>query len=470
MPRFLTFLFCLQNFLFSQNAGLDIILKNNELSSAIIAVSVKDVSDSKAILEHNSYIQLTPASTFKLITTIVALEKLGVNFQFKTEVYYSGKIENKTLNGNLIIKGYGDPTFESRFFKSPSLQEICESLKNKGVEHISGKIIIDNSYFKPEINDNWVWEDINNYYSAIPYPINIYDNEFHIYLQSNEVNSKVQITKIFPQYNKSPKIEITESTLISKPGGDNAYIYGDPLNYSKRINGSIPPFQKDYSIEGALPDPARMFAQELISTFSKNNISFNQQQFPIIINADTLNYSQYHLLFTLKSPPLSEIVRLTNLHSINFFAESMLYALGNGNYENGKKIIMNFLKEKNINTNEINIDDACGLSRLNGISADVMTQLLNLIFNSKNKNIFQNSLPISGESGTMKNFSNSPPLSGNLMCKTGYIQRVRTYAGFLKTKSGKILSVCLMYNNFNTSNEKIKQISKIFFETLYQNF
>lgn len=471
MKAFLTILLTLyQTFSAQQNNPvIDKIFLQNELNTAIIGASVKDVVTQKTLYEKNSHWQLVPASTFKLLITICALEKLGANYKFKTEIYYSGEIKNKILNGNLIIKGYGDPTIESRFFKYSALQDICNLLKNKGIEKINGKLILDNSYFQPRVNNNWVWEDINNYYSAIPYPINIYDNEYHIYFQSQKENEPVQVLKIHPQYLSKPMIEITDNSLIAKQGGDNAFIYGDPFGYSKRLEGSIPPYQKNYSIEGVLPDPPRMFVQELIQKLKDNNINladFNT----LAVNKDTLNYSNKNLLGSIFSPVLSEIIRLTNLHSINLFAESLLWAIGKGNYEKGKKEIINYLVQEYLNPQEVNIDDACGLSRLDGISADLLSSLLVKIYSSKNKEVFLNSLPISGESGTMKNFSNTFPLKNNLKCKTGYIQRVRTYAGYMNTKSGKTISVCLMYNNFNTSSEKIKQISKIFFETLYENF
>ncbi len=447
---------------------IDNIFLQNGLNSSIIGVSVKEVLSQKIIYEKNSHLQLVPASTFKLLITICGLEKLGADFRFITEMYYHGEIKNKTLNGNLIIKGYGDPTIESRFFKQSALQNICNLLKNKGIEKIQGNIIIDNSYFQPFIHDNWIWEDINNYYTAVPYPVSIYDNAYHIYFQSQE-KERADILKIEPQYSSNPIIEIEDNQVFAKPGGDNAFIYGDPMRYVKRVSGSIPPNQKEYSIEGALPDPARMFVQELLKKFKLCNIGLTNTHV-LITNKDTLNYKAFNSLGNILSPSLSEIVRLTNLYSINLFAEAILWAIGKGDYEKGKKEIINYLKQEDLNTQEVNIDDACGLSRLNGISADIFSSLLVKMYNKKNKEVFLNSLPVSGESGTMKHFSNTFPLKGNLRCKTGYIQRVRTYAGYINTKSGKPLAICLMYNNFNLSSEKIKQISKRFFETLYKNY
>lgn len=471
MNRFLLWilvLFGVKTLVLSQN-HLSVFFQDNEWASTLIGISVKEVSTQKVIFEKNSHLSLCPASTFKLMTTAAALEKLGANFRFKTEIFYTGEIKNKTLMGDLIVKGYGDPTIESRFFQGPSLQDIVRLIQNKGIEKITGYIVIDNSYFNPKVPDNWIWEDINNYYAAVPHPINILDNEFHIYLQSGKENAPVSILKIDPQYQTAPFLEITHNEVNARQGGDNAYIYGDPQGYQKRLRGSIPPFQKKYSIEGALPDPARMFAQKLTERLLSASIVLNKRQ-GLVINTDTLNYKKAVLLGSITSPPLSEIIRVMNLHSVNLLAESIVYALGKGNYENGKKILRTFLKQSGLNTNELYIDDGCGLSRVNSLSADVLSQLLVQMYQSAHKETFIHSLPIAGESGTMKRFAKTAPLKGNLKCKTGSIQRVRSYAGYLTTKTGRLFAFAIIFNNLNSSSRKVKNTLRKFLETLYQNF
>lgn len=470
MRLFLTLFFTLfLKVYFSQlPTELDKICNDESVRTALIGISVKDAAAKKILYEKNSHTQLVPASIFKLVTTLAALEKLGDSFRFKTEIYYTGNISNGTLNGNILIKGYGDPTVESRFFKNSCLQDMAQSIKKKGIQQINGKIILLNDYFSPELNGNWTYEDVNNYYAAIPYPFNIYDNEFHVFFKTEEPGQTAEITRIEPQYSSHPKILFVNNDVKAKEGGDNAYIYGNPLGYEKYVKGSVPPFQKEYSIEGALPDPPRMFAEMLLKKFQSENIRLSDSQY--IIQNLPFDLSGAVLLHTVYSPPLSEIIQLTNLHSINLFAEAMLMALGNGNYEKGKKEILNFVIKQGVNSNEIYTDDACGLSRLNGISANAVTELLMKAYYVKNYQVFLKSLPVAGESGTMKKFTNELPLKGNLKCKTGYFQRVRSYAGYLNTKSGKTLAICIIYNNFTTNSEKIKQITKTFLESLYNNY
>lgn len=448
-----------------KHENIESILKDKALASALISISVKDISSNEILYEKNSHTQCTPASIFKIITTYAALEKLGADFKFKTEIYYSGNIQDSVLDGDIIIKGYGDPTIESRFIKSSFFQEAIKALQQTGIKKMNGKLRILNNFYQPYINGNWTYEDINNYYAAIPYTINIYDNTYSVYFKTYKPLQPSDILRIFPQYSKEPKIVFKTNRVYAKEGGDNAYIYGDPLGYDKRVEGSLPPYQNEYSIEGALPDPARMFAETFIQHLEKSNIRIRSDAY--FISNDTFDIKHLKLIKTIYSPSLSHIIQLINLHSINLFAEALLYQIGNGSYEAGKKEMIKLTVKYNIEK-EINIDDACGLSRLNGLSAHAMTEWLIKIYQSPFQSIFLKSLPVAGESGTMKNFTDKAPLKGNLRCKTGYFERVRSYAGYMHTQSGKTIAFCMIYNNFNASNEKIKQMSKLFFETLYQ--
>ncbi len=315
-------IYCVILQVFSQQVSdIEKIFNHPDLKSTIIGISVKDADSKKIIFEKNSHLQLVPASTFKLLTTWVTLEKLGKDYRFKTEVYYSGNIKDSILYGNLIIKGYGDPTIESRFFNTSALQKIVKSIKSKNIHKIEGKLLILNNYFQPNWCGHWLYEDVNNYYAAVPYPVNIYDNQFHLYLTTKEEGKYAAVVNIHPQYEFQPKIIVNANEVIAKEGGDNAYIYGDPLGYEKRITGSIPPFQKEYSIEGALPDPARIFADELMKMLNAENVIISAGHYGILNEKESLDMTGATLLYTQYSPPLSEIIYLTNLYSINLFAE-----------------------------------------------------------------------------------------------------------------------------------------------------
>lgn len=129
-----------------------------------VAVVVQAVDSEQASLLHNPDKSLNPASLMKLITSNAALDLLGPNYRWKTDVYYDGKLNQGVLTGNLIIKGYGDPNFNSADF-----WRLLSSVKQAGIQEIKGDLILDKSHFaasqqQPANFDNEVWRA----YNALP--------------------------------------------------------------------------------------------------------------------------------------------------------------------------------------------------------------------------------------------------------------------------------------------------------------
>ena len=151
-------------------------------TAAGISIVIGDAQNAKILAQYNSSMALTPASSQKLITTATALEILGDDYQFKTIIETDGKIENGILKGNLIIRGLGDPTLESKYFKIQLniAAKIVQKLKELQINTIHGNIRTDKSYFDASIPRTWIWEDIGNYYGAVPNAINYRDNMYSL--------------------------------------------------------------------------------------------------------------------------------------------------------------------------------------------------------------------------------------------------------------------------------------------------
>ena len=178
MNRFIitTILYCLfLPIVISQglNDAIQAFTNDASLKYGTSSVTVIDVESGKMIAGHNSKMGLTPASSMKVITTAAALHYLGRDFKFKTELQYDGNIDAEgTLNGNLYIKGFGDPTLGSHQFKSAEILDVVigkfvKAIQSAGIKKINGTIVGDASYFGTLVDGRkWLWEDIGNYYGA----------------------------------------------------------------------------------------------------------------------------------------------------------------------------------------------------------------------------------------------------------------------------------------------------------------
>ena len=175
---FLLSLFFVTGSLFSQQILSDFInelKKDTELQNASISLCALDAQTGTQVCEYNSKVSLTPASTMKIITTASALQLLGKDFKYETLVQYSGTFDKAIgiINGDLYIKGSGDPSLNSEYFRKPEdtfyvANKWATVLKDKGVKKITGQIVVDVSCFEEDIPANWIWGDMGNYFGAGP--------------------------------------------------------------------------------------------------------------------------------------------------------------------------------------------------------------------------------------------------------------------------------------------------------------
>ncbi len=416
-------------------------------NGSIVAFTAKDISNNKILLDVNGNYKLTPASIVKLITSSAGLSILGSNYRFTTELGYTGNIIDSILYGNIVLKGYGDPTLYSSYFKSYfSKNDPFDSLVTKllklGVKVIKGKVIGDATFFQYNLPPStWVVGDISNYYGASPCALSIYNNEYSLFFSTKDTS---KLTKLLNVYPSSVKIELNNKLGTSKNiSNDQSIIYGDLFDSTTIIIGMIP-FNKDsFEVRGSIRNPAQTAAIELKNKLSKANIT---------INDTTLSYYEYNynqdtsvkfsIIHKHYSPTLNEIVYITNQYSVNLFAEHISRICGWRYYkkttpEMGNRAISQFWKKY---TDEMLIYDGSGLSRFNAVSTQQFIRILEFMYNqSSYKKHFYKSLPVAGETGTLTKMFDKTKAKGKIVAKTGTMSQIRSFIFFNKT------ICCLMF-------------------------
>jgi D-alanyl-D-alanine carboxypeptidase/D-alanyl-D-alanine-endopeptidase (penicillin-binding protein 4) len=468
---------------FSQNINdfITELKKENELQNASLGLCVMDAQTGATLCEYSSKLSLTPASTMKIITTSSALQLLGKDFRYETVLQYSGNFDKTTgiINGDLIIRGSGDPSLNSEYFRKPEdtffvANKWAGVLKEKGIKKITGQMVLDVSCFEEDIPGTWVWGDLGNYFGAAPYGISYNDNKFYIVFKPLAKNGdSAIISKMVPHLdNVSIKNHV-------RAGGteDNAIVYRAPLSNEIQINGTIPAGAKPLSIEGSLPDPALLLAKHLQTVFATEGIDLGNKEVLKITAHTKKQYDKPRTtLYTYKSPTLEKMVFFTNLHSNNHYAESIFRTIalkkgGWGSNWQGITTVSAHLKSKGFDPNGLFINDGSGLSRSNGVTAEHLAKILFMMnSDSANRNAFVSSLPVAGVSGSLRSLGKGTALENNLKAKSGYITRARSYAGYMKTKSGRDICVSLIINNFNGSPTDTKKKMEQIFLKVYEDF
>jgi len=456
------------------NAALRVLRFDKDLKNAGIGFIAIDVNTGEILSSYNSDLALTPASTQKLITTATALEIFGPDYRFETRIEYTGKIDLNTnvLDGDIIIKGGGDPTLGSKYFATTAthsfLGDWSKAVLKKGIKYINGNIIADARIYGYDIvPPTWSWEDMGNYFGAGACGLSVYDNFYTLYFNTGSVvGSKTKIIKIEPKIEGMTFENHVKSDAVHS---DRSYIFGAPYTYSRYISGELPLNKKEYKVKGSIPDPAYYTAIEFKKKLKIYNINSgvatSYRKSPNLTKNDTLHHT---LIYKTKSPRLIEIIGKTNFRSINLFAEhfykhSQLKACNFNIEKIDKNFTENFWAKRGVNTGGMNIYDGSGLSKYNTITAKQMAAVLMYMkTKSKYAEDFYNSIPVVGKDGTVRRICRGTSAENNMHAKSGSIKNVRAYAGYVTTKSGREVAFSLLINNYNGSSTNTrKKMEKI---------
>lgn len=417
-----------------------------------------DLDSSTVLHDVNGNKSFIPASTLKVATTAAALDILGPEYTFKTKLSYSGTIEDTVLKGDLVIIGGGDPTlYSGRFVHESFMTWVINQLNKANIKQIDGTIRIDGSRYDRNLPHNWIWGDVGNYYGAGAYGFNFMDNTFHIYYKSGTAGTKAKLKRIDPPLSGVSLNSTVEAAAISS---DQAYIYPLPGSQESIIKGQIPQNRSEFRVRGSMYDPGWWFASLMEEQLLQNGIRSKQG---FVAQSSTVPIPTEKLLGVYSSPKLKTIVEITNLVSMNLYAECLAkeMAVQKGTKgcttEDAVKTIVAHWASKGVAVRGWKMSDGSGLSRNNTITPRQMNGILKYMHTSDHQEAFLNSLPVAGERGTMRNMLKGTAAQGKVFAKSGYINGCRAYTGYVEGKSGKMYSFVLMANNYTCSNSEIKR-------------
>jgi serine-type D-Ala-D-Ala carboxypeptidase/endopeptidase (penicillin-binding protein 4) len=447
--------------------------KDVGLKNASWSVYVQNITSGEVEADYNSNMSLLPASILKTVTTTTALALLGSNYKFETRLQYNGTIDSISgiLHGNLYLSGGGDPTlgskrFGSSFSTDSVFAEFSRVLLKKNIKTIDGYLIADESIFDDLVPQSWGWEDIGNYYGSGTCGLSVYENMYRLYFDAgNFVGDSVKLTGIDPPM---PGITFINTLTTGKAGtGDNVFILGGPYTYIRVLDGTVPVGKTHFDVDGSIPDPAK-FCVQLLSdkltltgiTVSKGITTIREERWkgPSGINDTARRIDLARHL----SPALSQIVYYTNLKSVNTFAETLLKMMGykqkgEGTTKAGIEVINNYWLSKGIDLKGFDIYDGCGLSRKDKVTTQQICKILVSFYSNPAYKSFLESLPVAGKSGNLASYLKGTVAENNLKAKTGTMDGVRSFAGYVTNTKDEDLAFVIIMNNFTCEVWDIKK-------------
>ncbi|HAT73056.1 MAG TPA: D-alanyl-D-alanine carboxypeptidase/D-alanyl-D-alanine-endopeptidase [Elusimicrobia bacterium] len=444
------------------------------IKNAAWGLSVKDAATGMVILERDPRRNLVPASILKVFVTAAALDRLGPERSFPTRLYYDGTISNGFLNGNVYIKGGGDPSLGSQLVKGAApLDEVfkawTEAIRKAGINVINGAVVGDESAFESVQPGSWAWEDIGNYYAAQPSALTVNDGLYKLYFKPSEKEGGEAAVLRTEPYIDGLKFENHMKTGPAG-SGDNGYIFAFPGQYQAVLRGSIPGGAAEFAIKGALPDPAFFAAQSFSYYLAKAGVNSNKKPYKGLAPAGPGTV----LLAETASAPLKNTVRVTNKRSFNLYAELLLRQLGVGRGAGapaaGNAVVKAYLAENGVDVGEMKLEDACGLSHRDTVKAENFTDMLRAVYKKKYYSEFYDSLVYPGDpdaTGHVRNLGRGTALENNLRLKSGSLNGVRSYTGYLKTKKARVLAFTSIINNYSAAPAAIDKMHEELLLDLY---
>ncbi|WP_163971703.1 D-alanyl-D-alanine carboxypeptidase/D-alanyl-D-alanine endopeptidase [Oceanobacillus halotolerans] len=439
------------------------ILDNPNLDGAITGVNISDADSGEVLYSHEGDTRLHPASNQKLITAAAALEKLGTDYQFSTEVFTDGKVKGPVLHGDLFLKGKGDPTLLKEDF-----DQFAADLKNQGIKKIKGDLVGDDTWYDDErLSLDLNWSDEPYYTGAQVSALTLSPNEDYdagtviVEVTPSEDGDQADV-KLTPE---TDYINIVNHTEMA------------PAGEAKSISIQRKHGTNDIVVEGVMPEDGTMSRSwasvweptgYAVDVFRK---SLEEQGIKFIGNSNIrfeATPDHANMLTSKDSMTLEELLIPFMKLSNNGHGETLVKEMGKvvqdeGSWDAGLDVVRDVLSELTINNDTILLRDGSGMSHKNYIPANDLAQLL---YNIQDKDwfpAFKESLPVAGVSerfvgGTLRSRMTSEPVQGNVTAKTGSLTSVSALSGYVTALDGKELIFSVMINNYLGSSSTIKAI------------
>jgi D-alanyl-D-alanine carboxypeptidase/D-alanyl-D-alanine-endopeptidase (penicillin-binding protein 4) len=439
-------------------------LNYRKIPDHTLSVFVERIDTGEVVLSWNDAEPRNPASVEKMLTTLVALDTLGPAYAWKTDVYVLGEVTDGVLDGDLLLKGYGDPYLVTERF-----WQLLRRIRQSGISTINGELLIDDSYF-----------DIGDHDPAA------FDREP---LRAYNVAPNALLTNFkVVRYYFEPDTSSSRVRVLLDPPLENLSV----VNQLRVANGSCRGYQRGITItpnedvsritfSGRFPSGCEVYSMDRTALghneFTYGLFSALWQQSGGRITGKWNNAiapEDLEPAISFESLPLSEIITKVNKHSNNVMARQLLYTLGAealgapGTEASGRKVVRQWLADKGMNFAELKLDNGAGLSRESRMTARHLADLLRYGYQSAYMPEYLSSLSLSGVDGTLSRRFRRGVLTGMAHMKTGSLDNVSSIAGYFQARSGNRYIVVMLHNHTDIHRGPGEEVQEALLRWLYE--
>lgn len=418
-------------------ARLDAILDDPALRGAEMGVAVVDLESGKTLYERNAAKPLSLASNQKLVTTACALDRLGAAHRFETTLLRAGEIAGDTLEGDLVLRGGGDPCVSARFDGESDavLRRFARALREAGVKRVTGGVVADDRLFDREMrHSQWPKDQLDRWYCAPVSALVLNDGCVDVKVAAGARAGLAPAVTIEPATSffeidlravtTAQKREHVISVERQSAGGrERLVVRGAVLAGAEPVEATV-----------AVGDPALLFASVLRERLAAEGIAVDG---PARLVKDGEDFAGAAPL-AVHSSLLAQALPVINKRSQNHYAEMVLKAIAAaetktpGSFAGGAAAVGRFLEEIGIARDSFAIEDGSGLARGNRMAPRALAALLRTMARHREAGTYLASLAVAGADGsTLHARLKTPGLRGHVLAKTGTINGVSALSGYV---------------------------------------
>ncbi|MFN2448833.1 MAG: D-alanyl-D-alanine carboxypeptidase/D-alanyl-D-alanine-endopeptidase [Candidatus Baltobacteraceae bacterium] len=424
---------------------IDAILKAPTLRGAQIGFYAIDTVRHATIYSRNADEEFMPASNFKLLVGSTAVQKLGTSFSYVTRVSADGPPAGGTIRGNVYLRGGGDA-----LLRSGDLDAAAAALAAQGVRRIQGDVVTDATHFDSQAYGyGWSWDDLPYYYAPVVTALELEDGVAHVtMIPGAKVGDPIDL-RVWPQ---SDAYTI-DNQITTGPAGskDTSDIVRPWENFSTtiRLTGSYPLGAKESGdIVPAVPDPQAYAGDVFLRALRAHGVTVSGA----VRKGERPANAQE--LWTHRSEQLPQLLQDFWYPSDNLMGELLLKEVGAaqsgepGTDEKGRAAETALLRAAGVDPATVTISDGSGLSQYDRITPRDFVAILQYDWNSPQRDVILNALPISGKRGTLGRAYLGTPAQDKVFAKTGSINHVRTLSGYVQTRTHGPVTFSLLFNQW----------------------
>lgn len=438
-------------------------LNHRNVPAEALSIYVEEVESGDVLLRWNETEARNPASVEKMVTTLVALDTLGPTYRWKTEVRFLGDVNNGVLDGDLALKGFGDPYLVTERF-----WQLLREIRREGVTEISGDLLLDDSFF-----------DVGRYDPAAfdREPLRAYN------VAPNALLTNFKVVRYFfePGPDAStvnvrldPLLENLhiENRLRVATGPCRGYQRGITITPNEQVDritlsGQFPNGCERYSMARAVLSHNE-YTYGLFRSLWKESGGVLRGEWKNTVSDDSLEPS---LVFY--SLPLLDVIAKVNKHSNNVMAKQLLFTLGAekmghaGTEAKGRQVVSEWLAAKEVDFSKLKLANGAGLSRESRMTAVQLGALLRFAYDSPYMPEYVSSLSLAGLDGTLSRRFRESRLTGRAHMKTGRLDHVSTVAGYFQSRAGKRYIVVAFLNHTDIHRGPGEEVQEALLRWLY---